>query len=374
LKYSKGWEIRIKALILAGGYGTRLRPLSCTRPKLLFPVAGKTMLEWILRNIYAEDFDEVILAVNHLADILKKRVGNKIDNININYSLEPEPLGTGGPIKKVEDKLKDIDNFLIANGDILTELNFKRMLESHSKKGALVTVALHKVSNPSRYGVVELDKEIRIKKFVEKPKKKLTSRWINAGIYLMNANVLKHIPADRKVSLEKEIFPKLSEKGKLYGFKLDGSWYDIGNIDAFKKANYDIIKRDSKQKPLLYKNINIEDTTKLKPPIIIQENASIGIFSTVGPNSLICQNSQIGNKAVIKDSIIFENVKIGNSVLIEDTIIGGNAEIGDNVKIGRNCIISDYVIIQDNITISKDVIVHPYKELENDVKNPGHVF
>ncbi|KON28355.1 hypothetical protein AC481_01865 [miscellaneous Crenarchaeota group archaeon SMTZ-80] len=367
-------EIKIKALILAGGYGTRLRPLSCTRPKLLFPVAGKTMLEWILNNIYGEDFDEVILAVNHLADILKKRVGNKINNININYSLEPEPLGTGGPIKKAEDRLKDVDNFLIANGDILTTLNFQRMLEFHTKKEAIATVALHEVSDPSRYGVVELDKEIRIKKFVEKPKEKLTSKWINAGIYLMKVDVLKYIPSNRKVSLEKEIFPILSEREKLYGFKLDGPWYDVGNIDTFRKANYDIIKREPKQKPLLYKKANIEDKVKLKPPIIIRENAKIGNYSIIGPNSVICQNSKIGDKTVIKDSIIFENVTIGESALIEGTIIGGNVEIGDCVKIGRNCIISDYVNIRDNIKISKDVIVHPYKELENDVKNSGHVL
>ena len=367
-------EIKIKALILAGGYGTRLRPLSCTRPKLLFPVAGKTMFEWILDNINREDFDEIILAVNHLADILKKRLGNKIDNININYSLEPEPLGTGGPIKKAEDRLKAVDNFLIANGDILTTLKFKRMLELHIKKEAIVTVALHKVSDPSRYGVVELDKEVRIKKFIEKPKEKIASKWINAGIYLMKTDVLKYIPSNRKVSLEKEIFPILSEKEKLYGFKLDGQWYDVGNIDTFRRANYDIIKRSPKQKPLLYKNANIEGTAKLREPTIIRENAKIGNFSIIGPNSVICQNSQIGNKTVIKDSIIFENVSIGESTLIEGTIIGGNVTIGDNVKIGKNCIISDYVNIQDNIRISKNVIIHPYKELENDVKNSGHVL
>ena len=333
------------------------------------------MLDWILKNICTNEVDETILAVNHLAEILKERVGNKRSGIKIHYSLEPEPLGTGGPLKKVEDRLSNGTTFLTTNGDILAEVPLKEMLDLHKDEGALATVALHEVKDPRRFGVAEFDKEMRIKRFFEKPRtNKIMSRWINAGIYLMEPRILKYIPARKRVSLEKEVFPTLSKEGKLFGFKLKGSWYDVGTIETFSKANYKLIRNESKQEPLLHDSVDIEKGANLIPPLVIRENCKVCSSSIIGPNSAISQDSYIGKKSIVKNSIIFENVKIGQLTKIEESIIGGNVEIGDNVQIGRGCVISDYVTIRNNLKISKGVTIHPYKEIEDDVKRPGHIL
>ncbi|WP_455277693.1 sugar phosphate nucleotidyltransferase [[Eubacterium] cellulosolvens] len=365
----------MKGLILAGGFGTRLRPLSCTRPKLLFPIAGRTMLEWILKNICGSEVEELILAVNYLAEILEKRVGDKIGNTKITYSLESKSLGTAGPVKNAEKDLQNGDTFLTMNGDILAEIPLKEMLEIHLSNDAIVTVALHKVQDPSMYGVVEFDEEMHIKKFVEKPKEEeAPSRWINAGIYLMEPNILKYIKSGKKVSLEKEIFPVLVKEEKLYGYKLDGIWFDVGNLNDYKKANYTMIEAESKNQILSGKTFEKNNKTTLVSPSVIKERVMIGDNSEIGPNSVIGHNSKIGKRSTIKNSILFEDVSIGESAKIENSIIGGGVCIGNNVTIGRKCVISDYVEIHDGISISEGAIICPYKEIEENISVNSYVL
>ena len=365
----------MKGLILAGGFGTRLRPLSCTRPKLLFPIAGRTMLEWILRKVCGSEIEELILAVNYLSEILEKRVGNRISDTKITYSLESKSLGTGGPVKNAEKELQNGDTFLTMNGDILAEIPLKEMLEIHSSNEAIVTVALNKVQDPSRYGVAEFDEEMHIKRFVEKPnEKEIPSRWINAGIYLMEPDILKYITSGKKVSLEKEIFPVLVKEEKLYGYKLDGIWFDVGNLNDYKKANYTMIEPESKNQRLSDKGFEINDKATLVSPSVIKKGVIIGDYSEIGPNSVIGHNSDIGKSSTIKNSILFENVSIGENARIEDSIIGGGVYIGNNVTIGRECVISDYVEIHDGISISNGAIICPYKEIEENISVNSHIL
>ncbi len=331
------------------------------------------MLEWILRSIHSNEVNEVILAVNYLADVLKYKVGDRIGNIDILYSLESKTLGTGGPIKNSENKLKDNGTFLTMNGDILAEIPLKRMHKFHSDMDAMVTVALHQVKDPTRFGVVEFDENSRIKRFIEKPRIEAPSNWINAGIYLMEPEIIELIPSNKKVSLEREIFPHLAKQGKLFGFRLEGTWFDVGNIEDYMRANYIMIKKESELKPLLSEGVDVKSDANLFPPLIIRKNVKVGNNSTIGPNSVISQNSYIGKNSIIKNSIIFENVEIGDSAEIEGAIVGGDVHIGNNVKIGQKCVISDHVTIHDKLTISKGAVICPHKEVEKDVKTHSHI-
>ncbi|MDH5451653.1 MAG: nucleotidyltransferase family protein, partial [Candidatus Bathyarchaeota archaeon] len=162
-------DTRLKAVILAGGFGTRLRPLSCTRPKLLFPVVNKPILDWTLERLAEIGVKEVILAVNYMAETLMQHYGSARYGMKISYSTEDRPLGTGGPVKKAEKLIGHKEPFLVLNGDILTNMNYAQLLEQHRENGAVATIALCEVDDPSRYGIVELTEEKQITRFIEKP-------------------------------------------------------------------------------------------------------------------------------------------------------------------------------------------------------------
>ncbi len=234
----------MKAIVLAGGYATRLRPISYALPKLLFPVLGKPMIYWTLDLLRHYGIDEVVLAVNYLADSLRARVGEEYRGIRIHYSLEDRPLGTGGPLKLASKTIRLEDTFIAMNGDVIAEIDLTQMLERHERAKAAVTDALHEVRDPTRFGVVQLDSNRRISRFVEKPSlKEAPSRLVNAGIYMIEPSVLKMIPAGRRVSLEREIFPVLAKRQRLIGFPFEGHWFDIGSLSDFQKANLALLQK-----------------------------------------------------------------------------------------------------------------------------------
>ena len=363
----------MKALILAGGYATRLRPLSCTRPKLLFPIAGRPMLEWTIENLAKEGVDELVLAVNYLADMLRRHFKARFKGVRIRYSIDPTPLGTGGPIKQAQRLLKSEEAFLAMNGDILSEPPIRSMLQAHRETGAVATIALHKVENPSRFGVAKIADRTRIEAFIEKPKKSSApSSWINAGIYIMGPEVFDYIDAGRKVSTEREVFPLLAKKEKLYGFKYYGPWFDIGKFEDYMKANRELLAKISKREPLVGSGVKVPRTTRLIPPIAINGKVEIGDNCLIGPYAAIDDRVEIGRGSRIAQSIIFREAKIKERSSIKDSIVGEHAVIGANAEI-RGVILSDYVIIRDKVNLGPDVVVCPHKEVDRSVLKPMNI-
>ncbi len=236
LEDALGISIPSKALILAGGKGTRLRPLTYTTPKALVEVRGKTLTEWMFDLLKKYRIRDIILSVGYLADKIRdyftdgSRFGMNIDYVQENPN---KPLGTAGPIKLAEDKLKD--SFIVSNGDELKSINISRMFRLHKRKKALATIALTSVNDPSLYGVARLDGS-RIVEFVEKPKKDSPSNLINSGFYILEPEVIEMIPENRKCMLETDIFPKLAEDGNLRGFPFSGQWFDTGNFERLEDA------------------------------------------------------------------------------------------------------------------------------------------
>ena len=369
----------MKALILAGGFGTRLRPLSCTRPKILFPIGNKPLIEWTLQKLSKFGVSEVIFAVNYRAEDIQKFCGNEKYGIKISYSYETSPMGTGGPIKLAEKilNLGEDEELLILNGDIFSDVDFGKLGDFHKNHstmhGTVLTITLFEVEDPSRYGVVELDEIGKILRFVEKPKEKPVSRLINAGIYATNKKIFGYLK-DGKHSIEKEVFPILAEKGLLYGFKHEGLWVDIGKIEDFMLANFKILEQVSKDKPQLAENVEINSKAKIIPPVIIGSNVKIDEKAKIGPYVVVGDDVLIGENCKIKNSILFGKSTINAGCKIKNSVLGEKVFLGKNVKVGKGCIIGDCVVLADNIKIAKKVTVCPYKEVEDSILKPKNVF
>jgi mannose-1-phosphate guanylyltransferase len=358
-------NVKLKVLILAGGLATRLRPLSCTRPKILFPIVNRPLLQWTFERLARNGFKEAILAVNHQTEIFIRQSKVAKYGMKITYSRDPfkKPLGTGGPVKKAEKLIGGDDPFLVVNGDIFADVNYTDILKIHEEKGSVATIALRRVEDPSRYGVAELTKENRITRFIEKPTKETApTNMINAGVYVLNTEIFKYIPEKRKVSMEREVFPKLVEEGKLYGYVSEGLWTDIGEPEDYIEVNKNLLDLLGNQQK--YK---VTGKTEVKKPVAFDKGISIGEKSIIGPYAVLGRNAIIGSHVRIRNSIVFPGTMISDSALIKGTIIGEDAFIGKGVKIREGCVLGDCVRINDNVSLAKGVSVCPTKEVSQDV-------
>ena len=354
----------MKALILIGGFGTRLRPLTCTRPKTLFPIVNKPLLQWTYEQLAANGVDEAILAVNGLTEFYLRQHQIPKYGLTIKYSHDPPkmPLGTAGPIKKAEKLIGHNEPFLVLNGDIFADINYREIIENHKKGKAIATIALHEAEDPSRYGVAELAKNNLIKRFIEKPPKETApSNLINVGVYVLSPKIFDCIPAGRAVSMEREIFPKLAEKEALYGHKVNGLWIDIGKPEEYMQTNkilLDTLTEKQKQ-PRTSK-------FELKNPVAIDKGVTIGENSVIGPYAVLGKNVSIGRNVQIRDSVIFPEAKIDDFASISGALIGEGVVIGKKAKIGEGCIIGDQAKIKDGISLTEKTSVCPAKEVPED--------
>lgn len=359
----------MKAVILAGGFGTRLRPLSCTRPKLLFPICNKPLLDWTLERLANSGVKEVVLAVNYMAEAFIQRYGDSTRGMRLFYPMEEKPLGTGGPIKNAEKLIGRKDPFLVLNGDILTDFDYSKIMKKHIEKGATATIALYRVEYPSRYGVAELTEKNRVVRFVEKPaREKAPSNLANAGIYVLDPRIFDYIPSGRPVSMEREVFPKLADDGKLYGYDFEGLWIDIGKSEDYLKANKLLL--DTAKESQLVKSVRMKSTVKIKAPTVVGDRVVIDEKSKIGPYTVIGERVTLGKEVHIQKSIIFPGTVISDFTSIKGAIIGEDVKIGRRVKIGVGCMIGDQALILDNVALTRGVTVCPSRVVSESVLTP----
>ena len=298
------------ALLLVGGLATRLRPLSLRRPKCLFPLNNKPIIDYILENLSKSGCTEAVLAVNNLAAEIQDYLGDEKFGIKLYYSEEVIPLGTGGPIRLAKRFLKDED-FLVLNGDILSFIDYKELFEKHVNGGGLATITLKQVEDPSRFGVVRFGENDSILEFIEKPSVDLApSNWINAGCYVLDPSVIDLIP-EEKVSLERLVFPLLAKRNQLKGYFYWGDWIDIGLPKDYLAA--DKLLRGLNNNSIHYTS-HIPDSSFVK-------------------NSIIWENVCVGERAIIKNSVICCNCRIGDDVVVKGAFVGDNVRICDGVSI-----------------------------------------
>ncbi len=349
----------LKALILAGGFATRLRPLSCSRPKTLFPIVNKPLLQWIFERLAEGGVDEAVLAVNALTQFYIRQHKPSKCGLRVRFSVDPPkmPLGTGGPLKKAEKLIGHDEPFFMLNGDIYADINYRELMETHKKSGALATIALCKVQDPCSFGVADL-KGNAIKRFVEKPPKgQAPSNLINAGAYVLSPEVFGYIPEGRTVSIEREVFPKLAEEGKLFGHCIEGLWIDIGKPQEYLEANKRVLESLSKKAQ--------QDNSEpyVKGPVALDTGVLVGEKSVIGPYTILGKNVKVGSNVKISNSVIFAEAHIADDAVLNGAIVGEGAKIGKGVRLTKGCVVGDLAKVKDSVHMHVGQVVCPAKEV-----------
>lgn len=320
----------MKALFLAGGMGTRLRPLTDRLPKPMVPVMGKPLLERSMEILKLHGADDIVLSTCYKPEAIERYFGNGSDfGLKIRYVSEDFPLGTGGAIKNCEKYFDE--PFFIFNADILSNINFSEMLRYHKRKEADVTIAVTRVDNPSAYGVIEYDGNGYASSFQEKPAPhEVISHFINAGVYIVEPEVLRGIPSGRAVSVEREVFPKLLEQGrKIAVYKGCNYWLDIGTPEKYIQAHRDGFEGRLRMPEINFRqravysrlNVRISGTATLRGPIYLGRNVRIEDGAVVGPRVVIGDNGVIGKKSEVTNSILWNNVNIEDGVKMTECVV-----------------------------------------------------
>ncbi|HST14810.1 MAG TPA: sugar phosphate nucleotidyltransferase [Gaiellaceae bacterium] len=364
----------MKAVVMAGGEGTRLRPLTSNQPKPMVPIVGKPCMEHILELLREHSFEDVIVTVAFLPQAIRSYFGDGTSlGLNIQYSVEESPLGTAGSVRLASDALDE--TFLVISGDALCDIDLRQIVDFHKEKGAAVTIGLKSVENPLEFGIVVTDDDGKVERFLEKPSwGQVFSDTINTGIYVLEPEVLKHIPTDRPYDFSKELFPLLLEMGRpIYGYVCEGYWQDIGNLDQYRQANFDALdERVRLNVPGLKirgdvwigEGVEIDDVEGVEGPAFIGNYARISPEASVGPYTVLGSATTLRERGRISRSVLDASCYIGRSAVIEGAIIGRNSDIRAHARIHEGVAIGDQVTIGDQSVIYPGVRIYPYKEVD----------
>ncbi len=364
----------MKAVIMAGGQGTRLRPLTSSIPKPMLPVINKPIMEHIVNLLREQGLSELYATLQFLPTTIINYFGDGSDwGVKLSYVLEQTPLGTAGSVKNCEQFLED--TFLVISGDALTDINLIRAIEFHKEKGAVATLVLLRVSNPLEYGIVVTDSEGRIERFLEKPNwGQVFSDTVNTGIYILEPEIFKHIPRDKSYDFSQNLFPRLLEKGfPLYGFIGEGYWCDIGNFAQYVRAHKDVLDGKVRLEPEgfeISKGVWLGEEAEIARGATITGPVIIGSYSKVEDGAKIREYSVIGNNVVIKNdsfvhrAVLFDNSYIGTGCHLRGCVIGKNCDLKANVRVEEGVVVGDDCLIGENALINHDVKIFPFKTVE----------
>jgi mannose-1-phosphate guanylyltransferase len=335
-----GGITNMKVLLLAGGLGTRMRPLTEGLPKPMAPVGNRPWLEHLILHLKNQGFEEFVLAVKHFPDMIRNYVGDgKRWGVRIDYAEEKQLLGTAGAIKNAERLLGD--RFLVLNADIIHEVQILPLLEFHLLHGGVATIGLTEVDDPSQYGVVEQDESGRILRFLEKPAlHEAPSNRINAGIYVMEKEALEWIPSGKEVSIERETFPLLIERGLgVYGATIRGYWMDMGTRERYRKVHWDLLDRtftlplQGKEKGKgiwVGEHTDVGSGVLFVPPVLIGDRVRIGDRCVIGPYAVIGDDCELERQVRCTETILWDRCKVSHGTQLTHCIFGYDLEIGSS--------------------------------------------
>ncbi|KAH9736129.1 putative mannose-1-phosphate guanylyltransferase 3 [Citrus sinensis] len=361
----------MKALILVGGFGTRLRPLTLSVPKPLVDFANKPMILHQIEALKAVGVTEVVLAINYQPEVMLnflKEFEKKLE-IKITCSQETEPLGTAGPLALARDKLIDDSGepFFVLNSDVISEYPLKQMIEFHRGHGGEASIMVTKVDEPSKYGVVVMEETMgKVEKFVEKPKNFVGNK-INAGIYLLNPSVLDRIEL-KPTSIEKEVFPEIAVENKLFAMVLPGFWMDIGQPKDYitgLRLYLDFLQKNSSSKLATGSNIIGN--------VLVHESAKIGDGCLIGPDVAIGPGCVIEPGVRLSRCTVMRGVRIKKHACISSSIIGWHSTIGRWARVENMTILGEDVHVADEV-YSNGAVVLPHKEIKSSIVNPEIVM
>jgi mannose-1-phosphate guanylyltransferase len=341
----------MQAIVLVGGEGTRLRPLTYRTPKPMVPIMNVPFLARTLERLYAAEIRDVILAAGYMPQSIVDYFGDGSQlDMKVTYVIEEAPLGTAGAIKNVEPHITG--PFFVLNGDILTSLDLRAMRQYHHEKGGIGTLHLIPVEDPSPFGCVVHDEDGRVNAFVEKPPKgEEPTNEINAGTYLLEREILDYIPAGRNVSVERETFPKvIARGGAIYAYTTGDYWLDLGRPEQYLAAHRDVL---SGAMPLAMEpGLSGDGCEAIKghpgviPPVHAAADVVVDASAKIGPNVVLGRGCSIGADAAVRDSVLWERVSVGAGAVIEEAIIASGVTIGPKVHVAMGSVIGHDVTVE----------------------------
>jgi mannose-1-phosphate guanylyltransferase len=360
----------MQALILAGGEGTRLRPLTSTIPKPVVPLVGRPFIAYMLQWLRRHGIEDVILGCGFMADAVRAVLGDGSDlGIRLRYLEEPRPLGTGGALKFAEDLLEE--RFFMLNGDVLTDMDLTAQLEQHERTGARATLALYPVEDPSAYGLVRCQPDGSVSEFIEKPGlDELDTNLINAGAYILEHDVLDGMPpAGTNFSIERDVFPTLVGRG-LYGYEAGGYWMDIGTPARYLQATYDILEGKVSTevgRELGDHGLALVDGSAVEgrvvAPVLLAAGCSVAPRALVGDRSVLGEGVSVSERARVEASVLLDGVTVGAGTTITGSIIGSGVSIGEQCRIEGGVVLGADVKIGSGNTLAAGARIFPGVQL-----------
>ncbi|WP_369202123.1 sugar phosphate nucleotidyltransferase [Streptomyces sp. PU-14G] len=365
----------MKAVVMAGGEGTRLRPMTASMPKPLLPVVNKPIMEHVLKLLKRHGLTETVVTVQFLASLVKNYFGDGEElGMELSYAHEEKPLGTAGSVKNAEEALKD-DAFLVISGDALTDFDLSDLIRFHRERGAMVTVCLTRVPNPLEFGITIVDEDGKVDRFLEKPTwGQVFSDTVNTGIYVMEPEVFDYVEADTSVDWSGDVFPRLMEEGKpIYGYVAEGYWEDVGTHESYVQAQADVlegkvdVERDGFEiSPGVWvaEGAEVHPEAELRGPLYIGDYAKVESGAEVREHSVIGSNVVVKSGAFLHRAVVHDNVYVGPQSNLRGCVIGKNTDImrasriEDGAVVGDECFIGEESIVQGNVRI------YPFKTIE----------
>lgn len=364
----------MKAIIMAGGQGSRLRPLTCNCPKPMLPVANKPMMEHIVNLLKKHNIQEIGVTLQYLPDVIQDYFGNGSEfGVHMRYFVEEVPLGTAGSVKNAQSFLDQ--TFIVISGDALTDFDLSAAINFHKQNQALATLVLTRVATPLEYGVVITDAEQRIKQFLEKPSwGEVFSDTVNTGIYILEPEVLDYFGPGQKYDFSKDLFPRLlQDRQPLFGVVLEGYWCDIGNLRQYLQCHLDVLDKKvqiaipgTETAPNVYvgENVYIDPTAVIKGPALIGDRCHIGPRVNIEPYTVLGEGCIVEAQASLKRTVVYNGVYLGPRSSMRGTVLGKGVSVYANAAIYEGSVVGDHCTVQERGLIKPDVKLWPHKLVE----------
>ncbi|MFI0352078.1 sugar phosphate nucleotidyltransferase [Actinomadura sp. 9N407] len=365
----------MKAVVMAGGEGTRLRPMTANQPKPLLPLVNRPIMEHVLRLLKRHGFSETVVTVQFLAALIRNYFGDGEElGMSLSYATEEIPLGTAGSVKNAAEALRD-DRFLVISGDALTDIDLTDMVRFHRRNGAMVTIGLKRVPNPLEFGIIIVDDEGRIQRFLEKPTwGQVFSDTVNTGIYVMEPEVLDHVATGESVDWSGDVFPKLLAEGApLYGYVADCYWEDVGTHASYMKAQADMLSglvdvdlQGFELSPGVWiaEGAEVDAEAVLKGPLYVGDYAKVEAGVELREFTVLGSNVVVKEGAFLHRAIVHDNVFIAPSTNLRGCVIGKNTDIMAGARVEEGAIVGDECVIEAEAYVSSQVKVYPFKTIE----------
>ncbi|WP_283136852.1 mannose-1-phosphate guanyltransferase [Rhizohabitans arisaemae] len=365
----------MKAVVMAGGEGTRLRPMTANQPKPLLPVINRPIMEHVLRLLKRHGFTETVVTVQFLAALVRNYFGDGDElGMSLHYATEEVPLGTAGSVKNAADALRD-DRFLVISGDALTDIDLTAMIDFHRRNGAMVTIGLKRVPNPLEFGIIIVDEQGRIQRFLEKPTwGQVFSDTVNTGIYIMEPEVLDLVEPGVSVDWSSDVFPALLARGDaLYGYIADGYWEDVGTHESYLKAQADVLSGKVQVEIdgfELSPGVWVAEGAEIDPDAVIKGPLYVGDYAKIEAGAELREFTVLGSNVVVKEgaflhrAVVHDNVYVGPSANLRGCVIGKNTDVMTGARIEEGAVVGDECVIESEAYVSSGVKIYPFKTVE----------